>query len=167
VADVSAPVTQVAVIGCGNLARSDDGVGPHVVRALAGRRLGADARVRLLDAGTDGFAVMHAARDCRTLVLVDASRSGSSPGSVFEVPGAQLENRAPPSLSLHDFRWDHALFAGRRMYGSAFPGDVTVLLVEAGETGYGLELSPAVAAAALTVADRVERLVKDRLAGPA
>jgi hypothetical protein len=53
------------------------------------------------------------------------------------------------------------------MYGSAFPGDVTVLLVEAGETGYGLELSPAVAAAALTVADRVERLVKDRLAGPA
>jgi hydrogenase maturation protease len=162
-ADVSAEAAGVAVIGCGNLARGDDGIGPYVVRVLAERGLGAGGGVRLLDAGTDGMAVMHAARGCRALVLVDASRSGSEPGAVFEVPGAQLESRAQPSLSLHDFRWEHALFAGRRMYGDAFPQDVTVLLVEAAHTGYGLELSPAVAAAARSVADRVEELVKRRL----
>jgi len=151
-------VKDVAVIGCGNLARSDDGVGPHVVRSLAARELG----VRLLDAGTDGMAVIYAARGCRTLVIIDAARSGTTPGTVYEVPGAELENPAPPALSLHDFRWDHALFAGRRVYGDAFPHDVTVLLVEAADTGYGLELSPAVAAAAQKVADRVEQLVRDR-----
>jgi hydrogenase maturation protease len=159
-----ADVSAIAVIGCGNLARSDDGVGPHVVRVLKQRGIGSDERVRLLDAGTDGMAVMYAARGCRALILVDASRSGSTPGAVFEVPGAALENPAPSTLSLHDFRWDHALFAGRRIYGDAFPRDVTVLLVEATQTAYGLDLSPAVAAAARAVADRVEQLVKTRLA---
>jgi len=149
-----------AVIGCGNLARGDDGVGPHVVRELARRALAANPMVRLLDAGTDGMAVMHAAKGCRRLILIDAARSGSQPGAVFEVPGAELENTPPPSISLHDFRWDHALYAARRMYGEAFPSDVTVLLVEAQHTGFCLELSPPVAAAARKVADRVEALVQ-------
>ena len=153
----------IVVIGCGNLARSDDGVGPHVVRSLQRRGLGADARVRLLDAGTDGMAVMFAARGCRTLIVVDAVRSGSAPGAVFELPGSEAENAGAPSLSVHEFRWDHALFAGRRMYGESFPSDVTVLLVEAHSTGFGMDLSASVAAAAETVAQRVERLVHERL----
>jgi hydrogenase maturation protease len=162
-ADVSAPSAQVAVIGCGNLVRSDDGIGPHVVRILGGRRLAADPRVRLLDAGTDGMAVMYAARGCQSLVLIDASRSGATPGAVYEVPGAELENGAQPSLSLHEFRWDHALFAGRRLYGDAFPRDVSVLLIEAADTGYGLELTPPVSRAARAVAERIEALVAERL----
>ena len=157
-AHVSAPERRVAVIGCGNLARSDDGVGPHVVRMLGERGLGARPGVRLLDAGTDGLAVMHAARGSEVLILIDASRTGAEPGAVFEVPGSELENRAQPALSLHEFRWDHALFAGRRMYGSGFPKEVTVLLVEAADTGYGLELSPRVATAACKVAERIESL---------
>jgi hydrogenase maturation protease len=158
-----AHVSEIAVIGCGNLARMDDGVGPQVVRALAERGLDRDPRVRLLDAGTDGMAVMYAARGCRTLILIDAARSGAMPGAVFEVPGAELQSAHEPSLTLHDFRWDHALFAGRRMYGDAFPADVTVLLVEAAGIGFGLELSPPVAAAAQSVAERVTRLVRERL----
>jgi len=154
-------VSGIAVIGCGNLARGDDGVGPRVVRALSQRALGSDPRVRLLDAGTDGMAVMFAARGCRRLIVIDAARSGAPPGAVFEVPGRELENRAAPALTLHDFRWDHALHAGRRLYGEAFPAEVTVLLVEAASTDFSLELSPAVADAVHKVADRVERLVRE------
>jgi len=153
-------VTHTAVIGCGNLARSDDGVGPYVVRALAQRGVSRDG-VRLLDAGTDGLSVMHAAKGCRRLILIDAVRSGSPPGAVFEVPASELHDRAPPPpMTLHDFRWEHALFAGKRMYGAAFPADVTVLLVEAESTAFGLELSPAVAAGADKVAARVESLLR-------
>jgi hydrogenase maturation protease len=154
-----AHVSPVAVIGCGNPTRSDDGVGPQVVQILS-TRLSGESRIRLLDAGTDGMAVMFAARGCRGLVIIDACRTGSAPGAVFEVPGAELEQRQPPSLTLHDFRWDHALFAGRRMYGAAFPTEVTVLLVEADSTAFGIGLSPAVAAAAEKVADRVEQLLR-------
>jgi len=145
-----------AVIGCGNPARSDDGVGSEVVRALAVRGL---KEVRLLDAGTDGMAVMFAARGCRRLVIVDACRSGSEPGAVFEVPGAALEAPAPRSLNLHDFRWDHALHAGRRTFGADFPADVTVMLVEAETTELGLGLTQRVAAAASRVAARIEELI--------
>ena len=151
----------IAVIGCGNLARGDDGVGPRVLRALSQRALAGDPRVRLLDAGTDGMAVMFAARGCRRLIVIDAARTGAAPGALFEVPGSELENRAVPSLTLHDFRWDHALYAGRRLYGEAFPPQVTVLLVEAASTDFGLELSPAVADAVHKVADRVESLVRE------
>ena len=77
------------------------------------RRRRNDPEVRLLDAGTDGMAVMFAARGCRTLILVDACRSGSEPGAIFEVPGSELAQPYAPGLNLHDFRWDHALYAGR------------------------------------------------------
>ena len=87
--------------------------------------------MQLLDAGTDGMAVMFAARGCRSLIVVDACRSGSEPGAIFEVPGAELEQRYQPTLNLHDFRWDHALHAGRAIFGEEFPDDVVVLLIEA------------------------------------
>ncbi|WP_119458731.1 hydrogenase maturation protease [Rhodospirillaceae bacterium SYSU D60014] len=153
----------IAVVGCGNPNRSDDGAGPDVVRALAARGVSEDSRVRLLDAGTDGMAVMFAARGCRTLIIIDACQSGSVPGAVFEIPGTELEQRHQPSLTLHDFRWDHALFAGRKIFGETFPTDVTVLLIEAGTVAFGIGLSPCVADAAEKIVDRVEALVRLRL----
>jgi hydrogenase maturation protease len=147
----------IVVIGCGNPNRSDDGIGPEVVRVLRAR--GEGDGVRLLDAGTDGMAVIFAARGCRTLVIIDACRSGSAPGTIFEVPGAELEQKYRPSLNLHDFRWDHALHAGRMLLRDEFPTDVTVLLIEAENVGFGVGLSPTVAATATQVADRVEGLI--------
>jgi Ni,Fe-hydrogenase maturation factor len=45
---------------------------------------------------------------------------------------------------LHDFRWDHALAAGRKIFLDDFPQDVTVYLIEAANLDFGLDLSPAV-----------------------
>lgn len=147
-----------AVIGCGNPNRSDDGVGPHVIGLLRGRNLGDD--VALHDAGTDGMAVIYQARGCQRLVIVDARAPEGNPGAVYQVPGEVLERPPNQSLNLHDFRWDHALFAGRRIYGDEFPADVTVLLIEAGSLDLGLELSPEVTAAAETVAERIADLCR-------
>jgi hydrogenase maturation protease len=154
---------KIAVIGCGNPNRSDDGVGCEVVRVLRSRATFDEAQVRLLDAGTDGMGVMFAARGCRSLVVIDACRTGSPAGAIFEIPGAEIEARHRPALTLHDFRWDHALFAGRRMFGESFPARVTVLLVEAATLELGIGLSPPVAEAATNVASRVDALVKAQL----
>lgn len=153
----------IAIVGCGNLNRQDDGVGPEVIRALRAGGLDGPG-VKLLDAGTDGMAVMFAARGCTSLVLVDATRTGVEPGAIYEVPGRELERPYTPGLNLHDFRWDAALHAGRQIFGAAFPQDVTVFLVEAERLDYGTELSPSVAAAALSVARRIERIVAERRA---
>jgi hydrogenase maturation protease len=156
----------IAVIGCGNVNRRDDGAGPEVMRALkASPLVGGNPEVRLLDAGTDGMAVVLAARGCRSLIIVDACQSGSEPGAVLEMSGSELQQAYRASLNLHDFRWDHALHAGRSLYGADFPKDVLVLLIEATDVDFGRELSPPVARAVEKVKARIEGLVMDRLAG--
>lgn len=148
----------LTIIGCGNLTRRDDAAGVEVVRRLQERFRGAlPDGVRLFDAGTAGMEVMFQARGSEALVLVDACRSGSEPGAIFEVPGSELEQRPAASCNLHDFRWDHALYAGRQIFGQDFPRDVTVWLIEVATIGFGLGLSA-------PVERSVERVV-ERLAG--
>jgi hydrogenase maturation protease len=152
----------LTIIGCGNSNRSDDGVGVFVAQALQARlRAAPRADVRVFDAGTGGMDVMFQARGARKLVLVDAARSGAAPGVIFEVPGGELATEHDPGYSLHDFRWDHALAAGRRIFGDKFPSDVTVMLIEAQRLDFGLELTPPVAAAAATAIDRLQRMIDE------
>lgn len=150
----------VVVIACGNPTRTDDGVGAEVLRRLVARGCGADpASVKLLDAGTDGVAVIFAARGCRRLIVVDACRSGSEPGAVFEIPGSELGDRAGRPLATHDFRWDDAIAAGRRIFGDEFPADVTVFLIEAQSLDFGIGLTPIAWVAAAKAADRIATLL--------
>jgi hydrogenase maturation protease len=106
------------------------------------------------------MAVMFAARGCETLIIVDACRSGAPAGAIFEVPGAELECQYAPSLTMHDFRWNHALHAGRMIFGPTMPSDVTVLLIEAQSVDFGLGLSGPVEAAVEDVARRIEQRVR-------
>ncbi|MGK4000589.1 hydrogenase maturation protease [Sorangium sp. So ce1024] len=146
----------LTIIGCGNTIRGDDGVGVVVAQRLAARLARRPVPgVRVFDCGTAGIQVMFAARGSDALVLVDASRTGAAPGTVYRVPGDELARALDPPCSPHDFRWDHALSAGRKIYGDAFPRDVIVWLVEAQTVEYGLELSAPVAAAADRVVERV------------
>ncbi len=150
----------LTVIGCGNLNRSDDGVGVVVARELmSALALRPRQDVRVFDAGTGGMEVMFQARGSRKLIIIDASRSGTEAGAIFTVPGEELEQEREASYSLHDFRWDHALTAGRKIFREQFPRDVTVYLVEAETLELGFELSPVVQSAALRVITQVQHAI--------
>ncbi len=158
----------IVVIGCGNLNRSDDGAGVRVVHRLRERFGDAPpAGVTLFDAGTGGIDVMFRARGAQRLVIVDACRSGSEPGAIFRVPGSEIDGAHVPAYSLHDFRWDHAVHAGRRIYGAAFPSDLTVYLIEAGSLALGLELSAPVRDAVERVSERLALELAGAVAAPA
>ncbi len=150
------------IIGCGNSNRSDDGVGVFVAQALQDylRKQPRDS-VRVFDAGTGGMDVMFQARGARKLTIVDASSSGSAAGVIFKVPGEELEADHVPELSLHSFRWDHALAAGRKIFRDQFPSDVTVYLIEAQSLDFGLELSTPVRAAADRLVAQIEREISN------
>ncbi|WP_036262288.1 hydrogenase maturation protease [Methylocapsa aurea] len=150
----------LAVIGCGNLNRCDDGVGVIIARRLMAIGFEPSRRIRVFDAGTNGMDVLFQARGARKLVIIDACASGAEPGAVFEAPGGALENHPTPSYTLHDFRWDHALYAGRRIWANDFPDDVTVFLIEAQTLGLGFELSAPVARAADIVTARISQLME-------
>ena len=70
-----------------------------------------------------------------------------------------MAQRYQPSLNLHDFRWDHALYAGQRIFGASFPTEVTVFLIEAGTLELGCELSTPVSAAAARVTREIEAMI--------
>ena len=152
----------LTIIGCGNPNRSDDGVG-----VLVAQRVRAELdpefsdRVRVHDAGADGMGVMYQARGATSLVIVDASRNGSVPGSIYQIPGNELAQAPAPSLNLHDFRWNHALFVGRKICGEEFPSDVTVYLIEAENLDVGPRLSPAVESAVDHLVEAIQQRIAD------
>ena len=180
----------LTVIGCGNLNRCDDGVGIIVVRQLmqifadetvnqneAPQHRAAPQKkpslhtdngspphhrkLKFFDAGTDGMGVMFQARGAESLILIDASKTGSEAGAIFEVPGAELAGKPVESFNLHDFRWDHALYAGRKIFQDNFPNEVIVYLIEAGTLEMGETLTPKVANAAEKVTKMIAARIKD------
>ncbi|MEQ8503901.1 MAG: hydrogenase maturation protease [Rhodospirillales bacterium] len=149
----------LAIIGCGNPNRSDDGVGPEIINRLRDEEL--PSEIKLFDAGTDGMGVMYQARGASHLIILDARAPEKEPGAIYEVPGDFLEAAPPNSFNLHDFRWDHALYAGRQIYSEEFPEHVKVLLIEAESLDMGIGLTASVAAAADKVAERVRGLAQE------
>ncbi len=131
------------IIGCGNLLRGDDGVGPFLIRRLW--EIGLPEGVRVADGGTAGMDVAFQMRGADRVIIVDACRTGAAPGTLYRVPGEQLEQLPPPEgINLHAFRWDHALAFGRWLLKDAYPRDITVFLIEGECFDHGAPLSPAV-----------------------
>ncbi|MBD2569453.1 hydrogenase maturation protease [Anabaena lutea] len=135
----------LTIIGCGNLNRNDDAVGVIIAQRLQ-QYLAQNIHpnIRVFDCGTAGMEVMFQARGSEKLIILDASCTGSEPGAIFKVPGKELEALPEPSYNLHDFRWDHALAAGRKIFQDDFPSLVIVYLIEAANLDLGWELSPVV-----------------------
>ena len=154
----------VVVIGCGNLLRGDDAVGPVLVRRLWEQGIPDDGVV-LVDGGTAGMDVSFKMRGARKVVIVDAASTGSPPGTIFQVPGEELEELPPlDGFHTHSFRWDHALAFGRWLLKDDYPSDVTVILIEAADVAFGAELTPPVAAAMEQVTSMVRSLWEEALA---
>ena len=149
------------LIGCGNVLRGDDAAGPVLVRRLRDR--GPPDGVRCVDGGTGGLDLAFLMRGVPSVIVVDACRSHGEPGTLFEVPGHEVENLPPLSgVSPHDFRWDHALAFARWLLKDEYPAEVTAYLVEGARFDLGAGLSPAVDAAL----DRLADLLVERLGGP-
>src|SRR5690606_1978925 len=152
------PVT--VIIGCGNLLRGDDGVGPMLVRKLW--EIGVPPGVRLADGGTAGMDVVAQIGDAKQLIVVDACRTGGEPGAIFEIPGDEVATPPLKGLNLHNFRWDHALAVGKWLLKDRFPEKVTVFLIEAENLDPGVGLSPAVEDAMVRLAHELTRRLGGR-----
>lgn len=156
VLDLEPPGCEVLVIGCGNLLRGDDGVGPVLIRHLWDR--GVPEGAKLVDGGTAGMDVGFQMRGAQRVVIVDASATGAAPGTVYRVPGEELTDLPPlQGLHTHSFRWDHAIPFARWALGDACPTDITVFLIEVAAMEMGGELSEPVSTAMEQVIDLIER----------
>jgi hydrogenase maturation protease len=133
------------VLGIGNSLLTDDGAGVHAALRLA-EWVGEDPDVTVLDAGTLSFSLLHYVETATSLIAFDAARSGLAPGGISVHEGeafdrfVQRNGRSVHEVGLADLL-DMARLAER------LPARRVLIGIEPAEMGWGLEPTPAVAAA--------------------
>ncbi len=117
------------VIGIGNLLRTDDGVGIHIIRNLNNFV----PRIDILDAAMGGVEILEAMRGYDQVIIVDAIESGAEPGTIFRVN--LTEGEKPPVVShSHGIDLITTLNLGRQLYGEEIPAEIILFAVEAEDT---------------------------------
>lgn len=111
-------------------------------------------RIDVIEHDGDGTSLIHAWEGARVVVLVDALRSGSAPGTIhcFDVRAAGLPERATWSSS-HSLGVADAVKLARRL--NCVPQTLLMYGVEGRCFGLGTGLSPEVEGAASAVVERL------------
>jgi hydrogenase maturation protease len=140
---------QILVAGVGNAWLRDDGFGGEVAKRLLAGDL--PSGVTVLDFGTGGLDLAYEVmRGYDALVLLDVSRQGGEPGTLYVLEPAQQEIEPIEDgqvVNPHGMDPKTVLRFVKTVGG--WPGKVVVVACEPGEVEtMGLGLSPAVAEAA-------------------
>lgn len=135
---------ETLVIGVGNPDCGDDGAGVEVVRRLDGRL---PAQVRAVELGGDMTRLLSLFPTARSVIIVDAMRSGEAPGTVrcFNPRKTPLPARIVGGTSSHAFDMASAIELGRSL--GALPERIVVVGIEGERVGLGSARSAAVDAA--------------------
>src|ERR1039458_978737 len=137
------------VLGLGNTLHSDDGVGPKAIEKLRNDpRVPGD--VSLIEGGTLGLELLTYIWDCSYLLVLDAVDVEQPPGTLVRMSNQELQT-LPGKGSVHQLGVADLLVA-LRVLAYRTP-EVVLLGVQPATTAWGTELSPAVAAALLALAD--------------
>jgi|SRR5664280_2503905 len=149
----------IVIIGVGNEYRSDDRAGIAVARRL---RALFPTGVTILEESGEGAALMQAWQGAAWVMLVDAVRSGASPGTIH-----RLDARAAPlpmgffHYSTHAFSVAEAVELARSL--DELPAYLVVYGIEGANFAAGVELSQAVEQAVEAVVERLAQEVRDVL----
>jgi len=137
-----APSFDILVLGVGNILLRDDGVGVHVVKAM--QQMAIPANVELMDGGTAGADLVEYLNSRNKVIVIDAVRGGGEPGAVYRFTPADIRVRKDIHTSAHQIDLLEAL-AMAEFLGDA-PKNVVIYGIEPHSLGWGLEISPEVAA---------------------
>ena len=153
---MNVPEKQILVAGVGNAWLQDDAFGGEVARRL--EREGVPSGVTVMDFGTSGLDLAYEVmRGYDALVLVDTSRQGGEPGTLYVLepdPSEITTIEDGEVVSPHGMDPKTVLRFVKTVGG--WPGKVVVVACEPNEgEEMGLELSPEVAGAVTRAAELV------------
>ena len=100
--------SSIAIIGLGNILLRDEGVGVRVIEALQ-QQYTFSPPVKIVDGGTLGFALINEIEDCKTIIVVDAVKAGSEPGTIYRFTRKDITFSSPQAFSVHDIGFIEAL----------------------------------------------------------
>jgi hydrogenase maturation protease len=131
---------RIALLGLGNLMRTDDAVGMLTLQTLAGSNL-LPPEVRVIEGGTLGLDLLDSLRGISHLLVLDAVDTGIAPGTLLRFEGQQVDD-LPVSKSVHLLGLSDLMGALRLI--DAAPEKVVLLGVQPASTDWGTVLTPEV-----------------------
>jgi hydrogenase maturation protease len=160
-------VKHILVAGIGNAWMKDDGFGGEVAKRLGERELPEEAAV--FDFGTGGLDLAYEVmRGYDALILIDVSRQGGEPGTLYVMEAAEddVEAGIEDGQALNPHGMDPQTVLRFVKTLGAWPGKVVVIACEPAvveEMGIGLsdEVSGAVERAVELVAGTIDELRHD------
>ena len=141
----------ILVIGVGNEFRNDDGAGIAVARQLLEE---SPRPITIVEASGEGAALMESWKGYERVIVVDATSSGSFPGTIHRF---EAHRQPLPAqffhYSTHAFSVAEAIEMARAL--DQLPPELIVYGIEGRNFAAGEGLSPEVENAASLVVDRV------------
>ncbi|MEO1712192.1 MAG: hydrogenase maturation protease [Bacteroidota bacterium] len=137
---------KTAILGFGNPARTDDGVGCYVVAELL-KEWSDHPDLTILDMGTSAFEVLFQLQGHERIILVDAViNTGEEDGTLYRLPASEVEAsiQDDPMVFLHALKWDQALSYAKKILHDEYPDDISVYLVAVSNTRLEIGLSETV-----------------------
>ena len=134
-------VQPILVLGLGNILIQDEGIGVRVIEQLQ-RDYEVPAEVEVLDGGTAGMALYEHIVDRSHVIVVDAVKTGRSPGTLVkledeDIPAFFRNKVSPHQMALSD------ILAALKIGGEQLP-KMVVVGIEPVTLETGLEMSDAV-----------------------
>ena len=131
---------KIVVLGLGNILLKDEGIGVHVVQELEKMRL--PQNLEVIDGGTAGLAVLSSLQDVDKLIIVDAIKGGSLPGTLYRFrPERVAGNSTKEVLSLHGVGALDVIQHIKKISLALLPEDIIIIGAEPKEIDWGLQVS--------------------------
>jgi len=138
------------VLGLGNVAQADDGLGIHAVRELPAR-YHLPPEVEVIEGGTAGLLLVPVLSDAGRAVIVDAIDLGAIPGTLHRLEGRAWSTAFLRRFTPHDAGLSDLL--GATALAGALPAELLLLGVQPERIGWGCEPTSTVAAAIPVLVD--------------
>jgi hydrogenase maturation protease len=98
----------VTILGIGNILYSDEGFGVRVIERLQDLYVFSD-NVSIIDGGVLGMNLLRVLAETDRLIVVDAVRNKSRPGTLIRLEGEEIPARIRAKNSLHQVDFLEAL----------------------------------------------------------
>lgn len=152
-------VKKVLVMGVGNTLMQDDGVGIHVIEALA-----ADPEshpsLQIIDGGTIGLALLPEIEDADAVIVVDASELNAEPGTIAVFRGREIDQQlSGKKRTVHEVALLD-LFSAASIRGR-LPRQRALVAIQPACTDWGTGSTPPVRAALAAACAAINGLARD------
>jgi len=154
---------RIGVIGIGNPAQQDDGIGVWLVEDMMKKTW--PLEVEIMSLATRVHEISHHMIGKEALIMIDAFNGKSEPGTMFFLDYPELLKLVDkkrffkgPNMSIHDASFGHWLAAG---FFAGFSPKVLFIGVQPATIDFGYGLSPQLQVSFPELVLRVESLIRD------